>query len=156
MTLREQTACFTGSRQLGTEERDQLFLRLMQTVETLLAEGIRYFGVGGALGFDELAARAVLSLRDIHPQLRLIVVLPCPDWDRLWPPADRDRYAWIVGQADKMVTVAPHYHQGCMQMRNRYLVDNSAVCVGWCRADTGGTAYTMRYAEKQGLRLIRL
>ena len=156
MTLREQTACFTGSRQLAAEERGHLLPQLTQTVETLLAEGIRYFGVGGALGFDELAARAVLSLREAHPQLRLILVLPCPDWNRLWPSADRDRYAWIVGQADKMVTVAPHYHPGCMQMRNRYLVDNSAVCVCCRRSDTGGTAYTARYAEKQGLRLIWL
>lgn len=98
----------------------------------------------------------MLSLRGLHPQLRLILVVPCPDWYTPWPPEDRRRYARLCAQADKVVAVGERYEPGCMQRRNRYLVDNSAVCVGFCESDTGGAAYTLSYAEKQGLRIIRL
>lgn len=155
MTLREQTCCFTGHRRLPAEP-EELFYRLTKTVEQLAGEGIRYFGVGGALGFDELAARVVLSLQGQHPQLRLILVLPCPDWDDRWPEEDRRRYARLCEQANKVIVVSDQYEPGCMQRRNRYLVDNSCTCVCFCRSDTGGTAYTLSYAQKQGLRIIRL
>ena len=155
MTMREQTCCFTGHRRLP-EEAEDLFFRLTQTIERLVKEGVRYFGVGGALGFDELAARAVLSLRGQYPLVRLILVLPCPDWDEPWPEEDRRRYARLCEQADKVMAVSDRYEPGCMQRRNRYLVDHSATCVCFCETDTGGTAYTVAYAQKQGLRIIRL
>ena len=92
MTLREQTCCFTGHRRLPADT-DALYMALTAAVQRLAEEGIRYFGVGGALGFDELAARAVLSLRGAYPQLRLILVVPCPQWHAPWSPEDRARYA---------------------------------------------------------------
>ena len=155
MTLREQTCCFTGHRRLPADT-DALYMALTAAVQRLAEEGIRYFGVGGALGFDELAARAVLSLRGAYPQLRLILVVPCPQWHAPWSPEDRARYARLCAQADKVTAVSDQYEPGCMQRRNRYLVDNSAVCVAFCESDTGGAAYTLACAHKQGLRIIRV
>ena len=155
MTLREQTCCFTGHRRLPADT-DALYMALTAAVQRLAEEGIRYFGVGGALGFDELAARAVLSLRGAYPQLRLILVVPCPQWHAPWSPEDRARYARLCAQADKVTAVSDQYEPGCMQRRNRYLVDNSAVCVAFCESDTGGAAYPLAYAQKQGLRIIRV
>lgn len=43
---------------------------------------------------------------------------------------------------------------GYMHKRNRYLVDNSSVCVCYLTEDTGGTAYTVNYAIKSGLKVI--
>ena len=155
MTLREHTCCFTGHRRLPADT-DALYMALTAAVQRLAEEGIRYFGVGGALGFDELAARAVLSLRGAYPQLRLVLVVPCPQWHAPWSPEDRARYARLCAQADKVTAVSDQYEPGCMQRRNRYLVDNSAVCVAFCESDTGGAAYTLAYAQKQGLRIIRV
>ncbi len=39
---------------------------------------------------------------------------------------------------------------------NRYLVDNSGVCVCYLTRDAGGTAYTVNYAKRQGLEIINL
>ena len=98
----------------------------------------------------------MLSLRGAYPQLRLILVVPCPQWHAPWSPEDRARYARLCAQADKVTAVSDQYEPGCMQRRNRYLVDNSAVCVAFCESDTGGAAYTLAYAQKQGLRIIRV
>ncbi len=59
-------------------------------------------------------------------------------------------------QADKVVYTSQEYTRGCMFKRNRYLVDNSGVCVCYLARDAGGTAYTVNYAKRQGLEIINL
>ena len=43
-----------------------------------------------------------------------------------------------------------------MFKRNRHLVDNSSVCVCYLTKDSGGTAYTVRYAKEKGLEIVNL
>ena len=52
--------------------------------------------------------------------------------------------------------VASTYGPGCLFERNRRLVDGSGICLCYLTAETGGTAYTVRYARKQGLPVINL
>jgi len=46
------------------------------------------------------------------------------------------------------------YSKGCMHKRNRHLVDNSSACVCYLTEKTGGTAYTVEYAQRMNLRII--
>ena len=62
MTMREQTCCFTGHRDIPSTQRRVLVENLEETVRQLIGRGIRYFGAGGALGFDTLAAQTLLGL----------------------------------------------------------------------------------------------
>ena len=55
-----------------------------------------------------------------------------------------------------MVYTAQKYAKGCMHKRNCHLVDNSSVCVCYLNRESGGTAYTVRYAGKKGLEIINL
>ena len=48
------------------------------------------------------------------------------------------------------------YYNGCMQVRNRYLVDHSSACICYLNNLRSGTAYTVKYAESQGLQIINL
>ncbi len=154
MTQREKTCCFTGHRSLDAAQRAALAPVLADTVRRLADEGVVYFGAGGAVGFDTLAAQAVLQVRRQRPEVRLILVLPCPNQPRGWPARDAAVYQRIKAQADKVVYISPSYVPGCMQRRNRHLVDHSAVCVAHCEKATGGTAYTVDYARERGLRVI--
>lgn len=154
--MRNQTCCFTGHRHIPPEVLPALSAQLESTVRSLIKSGIRYFGAGGALGFDTLAAGTVLRLRTEFPQIRLILVLPCRDQTRGWPAGDISRYEGILEQADKHVYTGEYYCSGCMQKRNRHLVDNSRVCVAYCTRRTGGSAYTVDYARKKGLEVILL
>lgn len=74
---RLHTCCFAGHRDIPPESLPVLAAMLETTVHDLIADGIRYFYAGGALGFDTLAAETVLRLRDQFPQIRLILALPC-------------------------------------------------------------------------------
>lgn len=40
--------------------------------------------------------------------------------------------------------------------KNRHLVDNSSVCVAYLTRSGGGTAYTVEYAKKHGLKVINI
>ncbi len=75
--MRDKTACFTGHRQIASEQQRVVAERLKRTVEKLILNGYCYFGAGGALGFDTLAAECVLYLKKQYPQIKLILVLPC-------------------------------------------------------------------------------
>ena len=152
--MREETCCFTGHRQLPQSERPDIQKRLEEQVLKLIQQGVKYFGAGGALGFDTLAAQTVLQVKKAHPQIKLVLVLPCRDQARYWPQEHQMMYQSILDQADKTVYVSQTYYKGCMQKRNRYLVDCSAYCICYLTHTTGGTAYTVRYAKAQGLTIL--
>ena len=155
-TSRTMTACFTGHRTLPEAELPEIAERLEGILTALIEQGYRYFGAGGALGFDTLAAQTVLRLRERYPQIRLILVLPCRNQTRGWPQADIDTYKAIKRCADKVTYTSENYFQGCMQKRNRHLVDNSSVCICYLTKSTGGTAYTVNYARRCGLRILNV
>ncbi len=156
MTIKEKTCCFTGHREIPAHLYPALTKALEETLRGLIRQGVLYYGAGGALGFDTLAARTVLRLREEMPQIRLILVLPCPQQDRYWNLQDQKIYRDIMNRADKVVFLSPNYTRGCMHRRNRHLVDCSSVCVAYCIKPSGGTAYTVAYAKQKGLSVINL
>lgn len=151
MNLREKTICFTGHRKIPLEKKDEITRQLKETLIQLINRGYLYFGAGGALGFDTMAEQAVLSLKEEYPQIKLILVLPCKSQANAWSTEDKEVYMEIIRKADKVVYTSQEYFRGCMQKRNRHLVDYSSVCVCYLTQDTGGSAYTVRYAISKGL-----
>ena len=74
MNLKNQTVCFTGHREIKHEKCEKI---LIEIVEDLIDKGYRFFGCGGARGFDSLAEKVILDLkRTKYPQIHLILVLP--------------------------------------------------------------------------------
>ena len=155
-SVRDYTCCFTGHRALPPEERGAIAYQLEQTVIMLIQAGIRFFGAGGARGFDTLAAQTILKLRRKYPHIKLILVLPCLSQTQGWRDEDIKVYESINTAADKVTYTSEKYTQGCMHKRNRHLVDHSSICVCYLTEDWGGTAYTVNYAKKQGLKVINL
>lgn len=104
---------------------------------------------GMALGVDLDFAQIVLTLRSTLP-LSLECALPCRNQTAKWAQADVARYERILDQADDVTLVSERYSPECMLKRNRYMVDKSdLVIVVFNGMKSGGTWYTMNYAEKQ-------
>ena len=138
------------------EQLKEITRRLKDTITDLIGHGYLYFGAGGALGFDTLAAQTVLELKKTYPQIKLILVLPCETQTRGWESCDVATYEEIKAQADKVVYTSKEYARGCMHKRNRHLVDNSSVCICYLTEQSGGTAYTVQYAESKMLDVINI
>ena len=154
--MQEKTCCFTGHRELPEEQLPQLKQALFKVIVRLASQGVTRFACGGALGFDTLAAQMVLMVKGTLPQIQLLLVLPCKTQDKYWSKVDQEIYREILARADRVVFVSETYTQGCMQKRNRLLVEGSSVCVCYCTKKQGGTFYTVRYARQNGLDLINL
>jgi len=151
--LREDTCCFTGHRilsQAGLENK------LKDAVLSCMTKGVKHFCSGGALGFDLLAASVILSLKASYPELRLIMLLPCENQTKGWKVKDKRLYDEILIKADEVILVSQDYFTGCMQKRNRALIERSAYCICYLNQTHGGTAYTVNYAKGQGLEILNL
>lgn len=149
--MKERTACFTGHRTIPFLQRRKIEKRTEEALIEAIKQGYRFFGTGGALGFDTLAAQTVLRLKETYPQIKLILVLPCLSQTRGWRPEDIAEYERIKAAADKVVYTSQEYTRDCMFKRNRHLVDNSSLCIAYLTENTGGTAYTVDYARFKGL-----
>lgn len=89
MQKRFRTVCFTGHRKIPPEERDLIVNKLEETIVKLIKLGYLYFGTGGALGFDTLAAQTILKLKPLYPHINLILVLPCETQADKWKYNDK-------------------------------------------------------------------
>ena len=134
-------------------QEDEIWKRVSACLNPLLEEGVRYFGVGGTLGFDTLVAEKLLVLRGSPPQIRIILVQPFPGYQSRWTPAQQARAAAVEARVDKVVVCCQTPRREAFLARDRHLVDNAGCCIAWCTSATGGTAYTLRYAQRQGLRV---
>jgi len=155
-TLRKRTCCFTGHRVIPKYAIINLEKQLELAIIQLIEQGVVYFGAGGALGFDTMAAQTVLNLKKRYPQIKLILVLPCLSQAHSWDKDDISVYDTIKSKADKVVYTSQEYSPGCMHKRNRHLVNNSRYCICYLTKETGGTAYTVNYAKSEGLEILNL
>lgn len=146
------TCCFTGHQDIPLCDEQKIITRVRYLLQPLMDQGVIYFGVGGAVGFDMIVAEYLLRLRDQYRKnIKIISVLPFPDWRNGWPEELRHRQDEIMRRSDKVTFVSSEYSKGVYLLRDRKLVDGSAYCISYCHRRTGGTAYTVRYAMKKGL-----
>lgn len=151
--MKERTACFTGHRDISVYCISKIVNALEKELSKLIKDGYSFFGCGGALGFDTLAALTVIHLKESYPHIKLILVLPHEAQAKCWSTEDQEVYENIKYNADKIVYTAKEYYRGCMHKRNRHLIYHSSACICFLTKDMGGTAYTVGYARKKGCKI---
>ncbi|MDR3344044.1 MAG: DUF1273 domain-containing protein [Oscillospiraceae bacterium] len=153
--MNPKTCCFTGHRKISASQYPEIQKHLEAELEKLINQGVDVFMAGGALGFDTIAALTVLAMKKDYPQISLFLVLPCMEQAKSWCGEDLKTYSRILNEADNVVYTSDYYFPGCMQKRNRRLVDSSGVCLCFLTKG-GGTAYTVAYAQKKGVQIVNL
>ena len=159
---RSKTCSFTGHRPeklpWGFDESDprceDLKQRLREAVERAYEDGYRHFITGMARGADQYFAEIVLELKRRLPGVTLEAAIPCETQAAAWKEHERERYFDLVARCDLETMVQRHYDKGCMQRRNRYMVDRSARLIAAYDGMLGGTMYTIHYAMKQGVDVV--
>lgn len=159
----QQTCTITGyqpnhfSFRYNEEHPDcQCLKQTMQTrIMALIARGVNTFLTGMSMGVDIWGAEIVLSLRERHPALRLIAVLPYETRANKWPNKQRERYFNILAECSETLYISHHYVHGCMYQRNCWLIDHAGIILAVYDGEPkGNTAYAVRYAEKQRRKVI--
>ena len=129
---------------------------LERAIEFAYSEGCREFYTGGALGFDTMAAKKIISYRMSHSDVRLIVAVPCENQAEKWSDDAKSIYEYILSNADEVIFCSNEYTKDCMRRRNEYLADTCDVLIAYCGRFTSGAAQTVRMAEKKGKTVYNL
>ena len=157
MEQNRRICVFTGHRSINAKHMALLSEKLDEVVERLIAEGYTEFRAGGAVGFDTVAALAVLEKKKRHGQVRLHMFLPCYGQEKNWSENMKRTYRFVLERADRVRYSCENYVNGCMQMRNRDMVSGSEICVAYYDTKRhGGSRYTVEYAQKRGVSVINL
>lgn len=159
-----KTCAFTGYRPSkmpwGYDETDarcvEFRFRLREALEYLIGQGYTDFLSGGALGFDQMAAEIVLSLREKYPWVRLVMVIPFDGQADKWSREQRGRWLEIIEASDRVIRISHAYDKGVFFRRNHYLVENANLLLAAYDGQPGGTAGTVAYAKRHGVRVVRL
>ena len=140
-----KTCAFTGHRNLGD---DFSVKELDKQIEEVIKKGVEIFYNGMAMGFDLLAAERVLALKRKFPQIKLIACVPFYGQEKYFSETDKKRYDKILKKADEVMTLSEKYYKGCLHERNRYMAERGDILITYCKEETGGTAYTVKYFKK--------
>jgi len=129
---------------------------LDETITELVNRGVTRFLNGAAIGFDTIAAFMVLSQRETDPRIKLVIVQPCRNQDAKWCDEDKQAYKRLLNTADEVICLSERYYDGCMAVRNQYLVEHSDICVAYMKRERSGAGQTTRLARARGLEVINL
>ena len=159
-----KTCAFTGYRPSkmpwGYDETDarcvEFRFRLREALEYLIGQGYTDFMSGGALGFDQMAAEIVLSLREKYPWVRLVMVIPFDGQADKWSREQRGRWLEIIEASDRVIRISHSYGKGVFFQRNHYMVENADLLLAAFDGQPGGTAGTVAYAKRHGVRVVHI
>ena len=160
----ESLACaFTGSRPMAFHFKynenhhdcQNLKKRITLEIHVLYLDGFRTFYCGAAMGVDMWCGEIVLHLKKVYSDIKLISVVPFIGQEKTWPKDYQERYHHLLENSDKTIILHDKFANKHYMERNRYIVDRSdlilAVCApGTLESRTGGTYYTVNYANKMG------
>ena len=153
---KETTLCFTGPRKIdGKYPPSPQWIKILNKTEEIVQlfafHGYKTFISGGALGFDQIGAAAVVRVKNRFKQLgiELVMALPFQGFESKWPKESQAKFlSFCNAQADQIIYVSsPPYAPWKMQARNKWMVDRSkAVVALWNRIKSGGTFNCIFYA----------
>lgn len=147
---------FTGHRIIDPARYKALENLLDRAIEYSYDEGCRTFLCGGALGFDTMAAKVLISKRMKYSDVRLVMVLPCKNQAEKWSERDRELYEYTLSVADETVYISDEYTPSCMKERNLYLAERCDMLIAYVGRSNSGAAQTVRFAEKLGKAVYNL
>lgn len=159
-----RSVAFTGYRpkklSFGSDLSHPDAIRLRNNLKTeyekLIKRGFKQFLTGGALGCDMMAAEVILELKDQYRRAKIShwLCMPCLDYTARWSEEDKQRLEKIKKDSIYFYVSDSPYYNGCMQKRNKYMVDTSRVLLAVYDGQSGGTRSTVEYAKSKNRKIV--
>lgn len=159
------SCCFTGYRPQKMpfliDDDNPQFKKfenmLVAKILELINAGCTTFYTGMAMGFDIIAAEAVLLAKEVtDTPVELYAVIPYKNQDKSFPYDWKSRYERIIKKCDKAILLCDSYNRTCFFLRNQFMVDNSDIVLTYFDGKSGGTKSTVDYAARKGRQVINL
>lgn len=154
-----KTACFTGHRSEKLPGDGDCKTSVMGVVKSLIyqeisdsiEEGYKSFITGLARGIDLIAGELVLDLKRSGRDISLVAVIPYRGQPVRTRGYEKFVYGCILNEADDIICLSEKYYNGCMQRRNKFMIEHSSRVIAVVKDYKSGTGQTIRLAEKAGL-----
>jgi len=156
---RHNVAAFTGPRpeKLGDVNAALLITALDAEIRRAISDGFDTFYDGASRGVDLTAARLVLDLKQEYPHIKLYCALPFDGQSEKWNRQDSGEYRLLLNKADRVETISEVRNKHAYLLRNEHMADRSDRLISvYDDVSGGGTGYTVLYAEKLGLDVVRI
>ena len=144
---KNKTCSFTGHRILPKNFDVE---KLEKAVYKAVNDGFDTFLVGMAIGFDSLCFKVLEGVR-LENDIKIIACIPCSDQSEFYNEKQKKEYKRMVLSSDDKVILSEKYYNGCMQVRNEFMVDNSSRLIAYLKVTGGGTYSTVKYAVEKGI-----
>ena len=151
---KEHTCCVTGHRDIPADKIQYVQMQLRQELLQAIQSGYTHFISGFAAGVDLIFAGIVADLKREYP-ITLEAAIPYPR--RMNTPDEV--FQCLLKECDIVKVHTDRYSKSCYMVRNRYMIDCSALVIAVHDGrKSGGTVATIRYANRKGcdLREVRL
>ena len=90
----------------------------------------------------------IIELKQKFNYIKISLAIPCINHDKLWDYEDKQSLKWIIERSDEIIYISDcEYKIGCMQKRNKYMVDRSSLLIAAYNGKKGGTKTTIEYAK---------
>lgn len=146
----DKSVCFTGHRVLKKDFEES---EVEKIVIKLINEGYEFFYNGMAMGFDLTCFKILLKLKKKYTFIKIIACVPCMNQSDTFNKKSKEKYKEYLKQADYTVIFSDKYNDFCMKERDRFMVDNCAVCISYLYKSVGGAYYTTSYAVSKERRI---
>lgn len=143
---KEHTCCVTGHRNILADKIQYVQMQLRQELLQAIQSGYTHFISGFAAGVDLIFAGIVADLKREYP---ITLEAAIPYLGRMNTP---DKvFQRLLKECDTVQVHTDRYSKGCYMVRNRYMVDCSALVIAVHDGrKSGGTAATIKYARQMG------
>ena len=149
---KSESVAFTGHRFIPYDQYPSVRETVKQTVLELYHRGYKYYYCGMAMGFDMLAAEAVIFLKAEYKDIKLIASVPYRNQSEKFTYVDKRRYQAILNRADEVVVLSEDYKKDCFLERNNFMLAHASSLIAYYDGkEKGGTFYTVCRAERKGI-----
>lgn len=154
---RQHRCCFTGHRPNKLDYSENEIKPLLETaIDNAISDGYVTFITGMAEGVDIWAAEIVLEKKKDNKDLHLICAVPHPGFEKRRSQYEKERYEYIIKNADYVTTISDNYYRACYQKRNIWMVNHSSLVIAVFNGTASGTKNTVDYAMKIGVRVVNV
>ena len=121
---REHTCCVTGHRDIRADKIQYVQTQLRQELLQAIQSGYTHFISGFAAGVDLIFAGIVADLKHEYP---ITLEAAIPYQDRVKSP-DKT-FQCLLKECDIIKVHTDRYSKSCYMVRNRYMIDCSALVI---------------------------
>jgi len=141
----------TGHRVL---KKDFDLYHFNRVLVNIIESGYNIFYIGMAIGFDITGCKLLNELKETYKDIKIIACIPCKEQDKFFNKKEKNDYENCLKFCEEIIYITDTYITGCMQMRNRYMVDNCDLLLAYLYKNLGGTYYTVNYAKRKNKEII--